>query len=101
MPDQFEQLKQKYQPVLDKIQQEGGQLQNVNMDGNQLYVKATMVSEVSKDRVWNAIKGNGSSAFGFVTVRKRGAATMVRSIRQRWRTMRPSWRTGPARIHRS
>ena len=40
MPDQFETLKQKYQPVLDKIQEEGAQLLNVNMDGNQLYVKA-------------------------------------------------------------
>ncbi len=56
MPDQFETLKQKYQPVLDKIQQEGAQLLNVNMDGNQLYVKAIAVSEVSKDRIWNAIK---------------------------------------------
>ncbi len=56
MPDQFEQLKQKYQPVLDKIQQEGAQLLNVNMDGNQLYVKAIAVSEASKDRIWDAIK---------------------------------------------
>jgi nucleoid-associated protein YgaU len=52
----LEQLKQKYQPVLDTIQKEGGELQNVNLDGEQLYVKATMVSEASKDRVWNAIK---------------------------------------------
>jgi nucleoid-associated protein YgaU len=56
MPDQFEQLKQKYQPVLDKIQQEGAQLLNVNMDGNQLYVKAIAVSEASKNRIWDAIK---------------------------------------------
>ena len=42
MPDQFEQLKQKYQPVLTKIQQEGAELQNVNMDGNQLFVKAQL-----------------------------------------------------------
>jgi nucleoid-associated protein YgaU len=56
MPDQFEQLKQKYQPVLDKIQQEGAQLLNVNMDGNQLYVKAIAVSEASKNHIWDAIK---------------------------------------------
>ena len=56
MPDQFEQLKQKYQPVLDKIQQEGAQLLNVNMDGDQLFVKAIAVSEASKDRIWDAIK---------------------------------------------
>lgn len=47
MADQLAQLKQKYQPVLDTIQSEGAQLQNVNMDGNQLYVKATAKSEES------------------------------------------------------
>jgi nucleoid-associated protein YgaU len=56
MPDQLDQLKQKYQPVIAAIQREGGQLQNVNMDGNQLYLKATMNSEASKNKVWDAIK---------------------------------------------
>jgi nucleoid-associated protein YgaU len=56
MPDQFDQLKQKYQPVLDTIQKEGAELQNVNLDGNQLYLKATAVSEASKNRIWDAIK---------------------------------------------
>src|SRR5580765_627731 len=56
MADQLAQLKQKYQPVLDTIQSEGAQLQNVNMDGNQLYVKATAKSEESKNRIWDAIK---------------------------------------------
>jgi nucleoid-associated protein YgaU len=55
MPN-LDQLKQKYQPVIDAIQKEGGQLQNVNLDGNQLYVKATMPNEQSKNRVWDAIK---------------------------------------------
>ena len=57
MPDLFEQLKQKYQPVLDTIQKEGAQLQNLNLDGNQLYLKATSPSEASKNRIWDAIKG--------------------------------------------
>jgi nucleoid-associated protein YgaU len=56
MPDLFEQLKQKYQPVLDKVQQEGAQLLNLNLDGNQLYLKAIAVSEASKNRIWDAIK---------------------------------------------
>jgi nucleoid-associated protein YgaU len=56
MPDLFDQLQQKYQPVLDMIQKEGAELQNLNIDGNQLYLKAIAVSEVSKDRIWNAIK---------------------------------------------
>jgi nucleoid-associated protein YgaU len=56
MPDLFEQLKQKYQPVLDTIQKEGAQLQNLNLDGNQLFLKVTAVSEASKNRIWDAIK---------------------------------------------
>jgi nucleoid-associated protein YgaU len=56
MADLFEQLKQKYQPVLDTIQKEGAELQNLNLDGNQLFLKATVVSEASKNRVWDAIK---------------------------------------------
>ena len=56
MPDLFEQLKQKYQPVLAKIQLEGAQLLNLNLDGNQLYLKAIAVSEASKNRIWDAIK---------------------------------------------
>ena len=52
----FEQLKAKYQPVLDTIQREGAELQNVNIDGNQLFIKATAVSEASKNRIWDAIK---------------------------------------------
>ena len=39
-----------------KIQQEGAQLLNLNLDGNQLFLKATAVSEASKNRIWDAIK---------------------------------------------
>ena len=56
MPDLFEQLKKKYQPVIDAIKKEGAQFQNLNLEGNQLYVKATAVSEASKNRIWDAIK---------------------------------------------
>jgi nucleoid-associated protein YgaU len=56
MADLFEQLKQKYQSVLDTIQREGAELQNVNLDGNQLFVKATATSEASKNHIWDAIK---------------------------------------------
>ena len=52
----FDQLKQKYQPVLDAITAEGAQLQNLNIDGNQLFLKALANSESSKDRIWDAIK---------------------------------------------
>jgi nucleoid-associated protein YgaU len=56
MPDLFDQLKQKYQPVLDTIQHEGAEVQGLSLDGNQLYLKAMAVSEASKNRIWDAIK---------------------------------------------
>src|SRR5215469_1873100 len=56
MADLLAQLKQKYQPVLNAIQREGAELQNVNLDGNQLFIKATAVSDASKNRIWDAIK---------------------------------------------
>jgi nucleoid-associated protein YgaU len=52
----FEQLKQKYQPVLDVITKEGAQLMNLNLDGVQLHLKAIADTESSKDRIWDAIK---------------------------------------------
>ena len=56
MADLLAQLKQKYQPVLNTIQREGAELQNLNLDGDQLFLKATAVSEASKNRIWDAIK---------------------------------------------
>ncbi len=56
MPELFDQLKQKYQPVLDTIQREGAEVQGLSLDGNQLYLKAMAVSEASKNRIWDAIK---------------------------------------------
>ncbi len=40
MPDLFDLLKRKYQPVLDTIQREGAELQSVKLDGNQLFVES-------------------------------------------------------------
>lgn len=56
MPDLFEQLKQKYQPVLNVIQKENAEIVNLNLDGNQLFMKVVAVSEPSKNRIWDAIK---------------------------------------------
>jgi large conductance mechanosensitive channel len=56
MPDLFEQLKQKYQPVLDTIREEGAQLRSLSLDGSQLCLKATAKSEASKNRILDAIK---------------------------------------------
>jgi nucleoid-associated protein YgaU len=53
---QFEQLKQKYQPVLNLMQQLQVQLQNVNMQGTKLFIRAVAPSPDAKNRVWDQIK---------------------------------------------
>ena len=52
----LEQLKQKYQPVLHTLEMEGAQVQPLSLAGDQLALTATVVSEASKNRVWNSIK---------------------------------------------
>ena len=57
----LEQLKQKYQPVLHTLEVEGAQVQPLGLDGEQLVLTATVVSDASKDRVWDSIKSVDSS----------------------------------------
>lgn len=57
----LEQLKQKYQPVIDTLNKEGAQVQDVSLAGEQLALKASVVSVASKERVWNSIKAVDSS----------------------------------------
>jgi nucleoid-associated protein YgaU len=52
----LEQLKQKYQPVLHTLEIEGAQVTNLGLAGEQLALSATVVSEASKNRVWDSIK---------------------------------------------
>lgn len=55
----LEQLKQKYAPVIDTIGKfgaEGAAVQGVSLDGEKLYLKATVPSTVVANRVWDAIK---------------------------------------------
>src|SRR4249920_2702867 len=55
MPD-LDNLKQKYQPVLKTIEKEGAHLDDLSLTGAQMSLKATAVSEASKNRIWDAIK---------------------------------------------
>ena len=50
------QLTQKYQPVLHTLEIEGAQVQPLSLDGEQLALNATVVSEASKNRVWDSVK---------------------------------------------
>jgi LysM repeat protein len=56
MTDRFELLKMKYQSVLNFIQSQGVQLQNVNMEGDKLLIRASAPSADLKNRVWDQIK---------------------------------------------
>ena len=52
----LDQLKTKYQRVLDTLRQEDAQVDAVDLQGDKLHIKATVDSEASKNRVWDAIK---------------------------------------------
>ncbi len=56
MADRFEQLKGKYQSVLNFMQSQGVQLQNLNMEGDKLFIRASAPSADVKNRVWDQIK---------------------------------------------
>ena len=56
MADQFEQLKAKYQSVLNFMQAQNVQLQNLNLQGNKLFIRGIASSEEVKNRVWDQIK---------------------------------------------
>jgi nucleoid-associated protein YgaU len=56
MADRFEQLKMKYQSVLNLIQSQGVQLRNLNMEGDRLLIRASAPSADLKNRVWDQIK---------------------------------------------
>jgi nucleoid-associated protein YgaU len=52
----FEQLKQKYQSVMNVISQQQVRLQNVNMEGEKLLIRGEAPSEAAKNKVWDQIK---------------------------------------------
>jgi LysM repeat protein len=52
----FEQLKQKYQSVQNAMAQQQVRLQNLNMQGDKLYMRAEAPSQDAKNRVWDQIK---------------------------------------------
>lgn len=56
MADRFEQLKTKYQSVLNFMQSQGVQVQNLNMEGDRLFIRASAPSAELKNRVWDQIK---------------------------------------------
>jgi nucleoid-associated protein YgaU len=52
----FNELKQKYQTVLNVADQEHIQFQNLHIQDNKLYIKASAPSEEAKNKFWDQIK---------------------------------------------
>jgi nucleoid-associated protein YgaU len=52
----FEQLKQKYQSVQNAMTQHQVRLQNLNLQGDKLFMRAEAPSEDAKNRIWDQIK---------------------------------------------
>lgn len=52
----LDQLKQKYQPVLNAIGQYQARLQNVHIENGKLLIRAEAPSEEAKNRIWDQIK---------------------------------------------
>jgi nucleoid-associated protein YgaU len=55
MAQSLEQLKQKYQSAIS-MAQTVGHLQNVNLQGDKLFVRAEVANENVKNGIWNEIK---------------------------------------------
>ena len=52
----FNELKVKYQSVLNIIEQQQVELHNLHVQDNKLFIKGTAPSDPAKDAVWNQIK---------------------------------------------
>jgi LysM repeat protein len=52
----FNELKGKYQSVLNLVEQQQVQLLNLHVQDNKLFIKGTAPSDSAKDTVWNQIK---------------------------------------------
>jgi len=56
MADRFELLKVKYESVLNFMQAQNVRLQNLNLQDNKLFVRASAPTQDVKNRVWDQIK---------------------------------------------
>jgi nucleoid-associated protein YgaU len=56
MAQSQDQLKTKYQSVLNMVQQINGSMKNLNMEGDKLFIRAEVGSDQLKNQVWDTIK---------------------------------------------
>ena len=53
---QFDQLKMKYQSVLNEVERQQVQLHNLHVQDNKLFIKGTAPSDDAKNKIWEQIK---------------------------------------------
>lgn len=73
----FNTLKQKYQSVLNAADQQQIQFQNLHVQDDKLYIRATAPSEEAKNKLWDQIKlvnPNLDDITADITVKAMGAA---------------------------
>jgi LysM repeat protein len=52
----LDQLKAKYQSVIDTVNSVNGSMKNLNMEGDKLFIRAEVPNDDLKNKVWNQIK---------------------------------------------
>ncbi len=58
----FDELKAKYNAVIDKGHDVGMTVQNLNLEGEQLLIRGVVPSDYAKNEMWDAIKSVDASA---------------------------------------
>ncbi len=58
----FDELKAKYNAVIDKGHEVGMTVQNLNLEGEQLLIRGVVPSDHAKNAIWDAIKSVDASA---------------------------------------
>jgi nucleoid-associated protein YgaU len=82
MDQRYEQLKQKYQSVVNAMAQYQVRLQNLNMQGDKLFMRAEAPSQDAKNKVWDQIKlvdSSYSDLVADITVSETAQATRTQS----------------------
>ena len=59
--DRLEELKNKYRPAFEALQQNGAQISQVSLQGNKLFIQGNVASQEAKNAVWDKIKAVDSS----------------------------------------
>ena len=54
--DRLEELKSKYRPAFDALQQNGAQVTQTSLQGNKLFIQGYVPSQQAKNAVWDQIK---------------------------------------------